>query len=145
MLSIDVNELKLNKYKAFISHAFYTCDSLSYVADKENQKLNDFLKSLEINCLADILKKEFISVHPYTGTDFDCGCYMLTLKCNTFIKSLFLRADCIADFNGIEFPEDLCFYRDGNLWFKFISHEKLIFITNEEDSDIKFFKFNKIL
>ena len=69
---------------------------------------------------------------------------MITVECSEYIKSLFLNAYCIDDFNGNDFPEELCFYRSGVLWFKFISHEKLIFIQNENGEDIEFFRFKKI-
>lgn len=143
MLKIYIDELKSSKYKAFINYAFLTSDFLSFVIDCENQVQNEFKEKLETAYLPDIMKKEFISVHPGTGTNFSYG-YMITVKCNEYIKSLFMSAHCITSFDGNEFPEELCSYRNGYVWFKFISHESLIFMLNENSDDIAFLKSSKI-
>lgn len=143
MLTIDISELKSKKYKAFINYALTTCDYVSFVIDKENQIQNDYLRMLKLNCSQDILNEMFISVHPETGTNFNNG-YMITLKCNAYIRTSFFSAYCIEDFNGIGFPEELCFFRNEIIWFKFISHERLSFVLNERTEDVDFFKLNKI-
>lgn len=38
-----------------------------------------------------------------------------------------------------EMPEDICFYRDGELCFATISHEKMAFFTKIKKEDIDFF------
>lgn len=139
MLKIDINELKTKKFRAFIEYALSNCDCCSFVIDRDNQFQKNLLELLKQNILAE----KVIFEHPETGTHFDRG-YMITLKCNADIKALFLKADCIADFDGFAFPEELCFYRKGTIWFKLISHERLLFVLNETDKDIDFFEINKI-
>lgn len=39
----------------------------------------------------------------------------------------------------INMPEDICFYRNGKLWFATVSHEKLAFIFDAKKEDLKFF------
>lgn len=137
MLSVNINELKSKKYMAFIDYAFANCDCVSFVIDIENQLQSDFLKALKLTCANDFLSERFISFHPETGTDFDGSC-MVSLKCNEYIKKVFFDASCIKDFNGVDFPEELCFFRGEIIWFKLISHEQLSFILNETNQDINF-------
>lgn len=49
-------------------------------------------------------------------------------------------------FSAIEnnLPEDICFYRNGDVWLSTISHEKLAFVSNATKSDIVFLKENGI-
>ena len=143
MLEIDINEIKSKKYKLFINYAFFNCNYFSFVIDKDNQFHNNLLELLKLNCPQDILNEKIVYVHPETGTNFDGG-YMITLKCNAYSRALFLKVYCIEDFNGIDFPEDLCFYKNGTVWFKFISHEKILLVLSEDVRDIDFFKSNKI-
>ena len=143
MLKICVDELKTSKYKAFINYAFSTCDFLSFIVDYENQPQDDFLEKLETTCMIDIIEKRKISVHPETGTHFDGG-YMITVKCNAYMKSLLMNASDITAFDGVALPEELCFYRNRCVWFKFISHEWLAFVLNESNDDITFLQSCKI-
>lgn len=143
MLGIDVCDLKSNKYKAIINYAFLNCNYVSFVINKESNQYNNFFELLLVNCKEDIFEKEVVCVHPETGTNFSDG-YIIKSKCNSYLKAWFLKAYCIEDFNGIDFPEELCFFRNQNVWLKFISHEKLLFIINENYKDIDFFKLNKI-
>lgn len=41
-------------------------------------------------------------------------------------------------------PEDICFYRNGKLWFATISHEKMAFMVDATNEDIAFLKENCI-
>lgn len=41
-------------------------------------------------------------------------------------------------------PEDICFYRNGVLWFSTISHEKMAFMVNATEEDRLFFEENEI-
>lgn len=41
-------------------------------------------------------------------------------------------------------PEDICYFRNGKLWFATISHEKMAFILNPTNEDIQFLRENKI-
>ena len=143
MLGIEIENLKSNKYKAIINYAFLNCNYVSFVIDKESERQNDFFELLMQSCSQDILEEEMVYMHPETGTDFSGG-HMVKLRCNSYIKSWFLKANCIEDFNGVDFPEDLCFFRDKKIWFKLVSHEKLLFIIDENSDDIDFLKLNKI-
>lgn len=116
MLGIEIENLKSNKYKAIINYAFLNCNYVSFVIDKESERQNDFFELLMQSCSQDILEEEMVYMHPETGTDF----------------------------SGVDFPEDLCFFRDKKIWFKLVSHEKLLFIIDENSDDIDFLKLNKI-
>lgn len=37
-------------------------------------------------------------------------------------------------------PEDICFYRNGKVWFATISHEKITFLQNPTEKDKNFFE-----
>ena len=43
-----------------------------------------------------------------------------------------------------DIPEDICFYRNGKLWFATISHEKIAFAVDVTKADLTFFKENGI-
>ena len=81
---------------------------MSFIVDDENQPQDDFLEKLETICMTDIIEKRKISVHPETGTHFDGG-YMITVKCNAYMKSLLMNASDITVFDGVALPEELCF------------------------------------
>ena len=38
-----------------------------------------------------------------------------------------------------DMPEDICYYRNGNLWFATISHEKMAFMVDATNKDVAFF------
>lgn len=44
----------------------------------------------------------------------------------------------------INLPEDICFYRDEKAWLTTISHEKIAFMDNPAEKDLKFFESNGI-
>ena len=69
---------------------------------------------------------------------------MVVLESDKTLKSFFLKANSFEDFNGVLFPEELCFFRKGCVWLEYISHENLLFIVGETNEDIVFLKKNEI-
>ena len=66
-----------------------------------------------------------------------CRCCKGSRKELLQMKNLFLPVEN-------DMPEDICFFRNGKLWFATISHEKIAFIINPTSEDIKFFKAQNI-
>lgn len=136
-----------NKYSEFINYAVKTCDTFSFIAKRKHKKrslqhtddiyyhqmlLNDLQTYLK-------LKKLKVSLCPPTGTTFR-NSDMFYFECNKHTLNKLLLAQNIFDWNGDDFPEELCFYRGGENWFSCVCHERLVFINNETESDIAFLK-----
>ena len=66
-----------------------------------------------------------------------CRCCKESRKQLLQMPNIFLSVD-----NNM--PEDFCFYREDELWFATISHEKIAFIMNATEEDISFLKKNGI-
>lgn len=85
-----------------------------------------------------------IGYHPDTGTDFEHSA-LIYFTCNNDTRGVLLSmADMIYDWNGQSLPEELCFYRNGKVWFTCVCHERYLFIYSETEDDIAFLKKEKI-
>lgn len=137
-------KLKAKTYKLFIDYAIKTCDLLSLVFEKNELHTNEYALQYEYSLISEsIVNKENIAIHPNTGSCFENAdiCYLGTsLEISSFLK----KAYNIFDWDGEKFPEELCFYREGRIWFSCICHEKLLFIHNETPDDVEFLTKNKI-
>lgn len=49
-------------------------------------------------------------------------------------------------FSTLEYdvPEDICFYRNGKLWFATVTHEKMAFMLNPTKQDLEFLEEHQI-
>jgi hypothetical protein len=135
-----VLELKIDnkKYRLFIEFAIETCSSFSVVFEKDclnNSKyiLQDFYLSIKEN----LINKKSIGQHPDTGTHFE-NSDLVKIECCEATRRILKRAAQISDWNGNEFPEELCFYRDDEKWFTYIFHEKLLLVYKESKDDMEF-------
>ena len=63
--------------------------------------------------------------------------------CNKESREMLLKIPNIF-IPEINMPEDICFYRNGKLWFATVSHEKLAFVFDAKKEDLKFFLKNGI-
>ena len=59
-----------------------------------------------------------------------CSCNKESRKMLSEMPSLFLPE--------INMPEDICFYRNGKLWFATVSHERLAYIFDAKKEDLEF-------
>jgi hypothetical protein len=136
---------KINNYRSFVDYAFKTCDSFSLVFHNSVYPLQmaDF-EILEHNISNQIRNKKSIFIHPDTNSHFEDSC-LIYFRCNKFTKKIIKRTDDIFDWNGINLPEELCFYRNEKIWFLSIYHEKLLFIDKCTDEDMAFFTTHNIL
>lgn len=131
-------------YRAFIKYAMETCQYFSIVLEKDDfddcsyhfEKLYNTLKE-------DVYCRKSIGYHPDTGTYY-FNCDIVYFKCNPFTRSILSKADAISEWNGVYWPEELCFYRNNTKWFTLISHEKYLFIYNETKLDKLFLENEKI-
>lgn len=62
-----------------------------------------------------------------------CHCCKESRKQLLHMPNIFLPIDS-------KMPEDICFYRNGKLWFATISHEKMAFMVDATKEDVAFFK-----
>lgn len=139
-------KLKLNSknYKSFIDYAIKTCDYASLIFEKSESSNSKYTFQEEYQLISEyIMRKENKMFHPDTGSYFE-NVDIVYFKLDKEMSEFFKNADNIFDWNGINLPEELCFYRDENIWFSCICHEKLLHIYNETYNDINFLKTNKI-
>ena len=137
-------KLKAKTYKIFIDYAIKSCELLSLVFEKNEMNTNEYALQEEYSSILEsIVSKENIAIHPNTGSCFENAdiCYFRT---SAEVSSFLKKANNIFDWDGKIFPEELCFYREGVIWFSCICHERLLFIHNETPDDIAFFNKNKI-
>lgn len=132
------------KYKLFIDFAIKTCDTVSMVFKKSDTNHSEYYFQEEYLLVSEsIIKRENVAVHPNTGSCLD-NADVLYLKIDAQASSILKRADSFFDWNGSQLPEELCFYRDEEIWFTCICHERLVFIHNETSNDVEFLKNNRI-
>lgn len=67
-----------------------------------------------------------------------CRCCKGSLKELLKMPNLFLTSED-------DVPEDICFYRQGKLWFASVTHEKISFMLNSTNGDLDFLKTHKIV
>ena len=141
MLKIHI---KNKQYRTFLKYAMTTCDTFSLVYEKDNiNNKNYILQEFYFSILEYMLLKRKIVKHPDTGTIF-CNSDIIYYECNKFTCDILQIADGIFDWNGNNLPEELCFYRNNKKWFTCICHENLLFISDENNDDIKFLEQNHI-
>lgn len=133
-------ELMINKknYWPFIKYAMSTCTSFSIMLEKDDIDsskyiFHDFYYSIN----EFIINKKSIYEHPDTGSHFS-DCDLINIQCCETTRRVLMKATQIVDWNGSDYPEELCFYRNDDNWFAYIYHEGLLFIYNESKEDIDF-------
>ncbi len=72
--------------------------------------------------------------------------HQIMIICDCCRKSRMELMEMPNLFTPIEYnaPEDICFFRNNQPWFATISHEKLAFMLEPKDEDLKFLKKNSI-
>ena len=139
-------EIKLDKrnYKLFVDFASRTCDYMSLVFEKDSFDNNQYMFREEYFLISEcLIKKNSVIVHPSTGSCFE-NAEILFFKLKPSVTSFLKRANNIYDWDGMSFPEELCFYRKNKVWFTCIYHERILHVHNETHDDLEFFKKNKI-
>lgn len=131
-------------YSKFLDYAINNCDAFSCVLEKDEHNKSKYIFQELYYCILDlIIDKKNIGYHPDTNTEFSNCDYIKVKNCQS-LKFLFFKVHNIDEWNGIIFPEELCFYREDKVWFTYISHENILFVYNETRNDIDFFEQKKI-
>lgn len=117
-----------NIYNNFIDICFQFCDSFSLNAN-ENFEDEESIWNLEQFYLTSLSNNEFqlekVIYSPFNN--------ILMFQLDKQARIFLLQAGVLDNFNFQNGFEDLCFYRNGNLCFRSISHEKIAFW---EDNDL---------
>ena len=141
MLELQLNE---KNYKSFIDFASKTCDLFSLVFVKsELHNFEYIFQDIFLLLSESVVRKQAVLVHPNTGTHFE-NADILYLRINLHTISFLKQTNSIYDWNGENLPEELCFLRNGNVWFSCVGHERLLRIHSNTSQDLKFFTDNKI-
>ncbi len=69
---------------------------------------------------------------------------MIKYRCNSESRKTLLKIPSLFSPKENDEPEDICFYRNGKLWFLTISHEKIAIMIKATENDIEFMKKNKV-
>lgn len=64
-------------------------------------------------------------------------------ECNNKSKNVLLQMPNIFLAVEYDLPEDICFYRNGKLWFATITHEQIAFLENVSEQEA--FDFSNML
>ena len=133
-----------NAYHAIIDYALETCDSFSVVLEKDDTIHSQYVDQAFYDVISGfVVEKKSIGTHPYSGTEFQDSDF-IRIENVKELKSLFFKGTTLEDWNGETLPQELCFYRNDQIWFWYVSHEKLAFLRNETSADIDFLEKNKI-
>ncbi len=128
------------QYRAFIKYAVATCDSFSLVFEKDvDEKVSYTFQEAYLTLMEFTINGKSIGYHPDTGTSFE-NSEMNYYECNKHTRAFLQTANSVFDWDGENLPEELCFYRNSEKWFTCVCHERYIFIYNETNEDIAFFK-----
>lgn len=103
--------------------------------DDYYNKMSDFIEYIKDA----ILKTE--KAFSYLGYKYGylCETFVIDAK-HTKVKEFLLSAGSIFSWRYPDFPEDICFFRNGQYWIRSVAHENLLFfsnITNDEAEKLK--------
>ena len=141
LLKIFIND---KQYRSFIKYAINTCESFSLVFEKDDINRSKYIfQEIYESIYEFIFIENSIGYHPDTGSFFQ-NVEIIYCECNKYTEALLQSSYSIFDWNGEKMPEELCFYRDDKKWFTCVCHEKYLFIYDEIEDDIEFFKKEKI-
>lgn len=65
---------------------------------------------------------------------------MVVCRCCKESRKALLQMPNIFLYMDNDVPEDICFYRQGKLWFATISHERMAFFSNSTKEEVEIFK-----
>lgn len=133
--------LQRQNYKIFIDYAFKKCDTFSFVISKEEFYGLKVEQTYVLN--KNKISEVKLGYHPESGT-FYVNSKLGLYHCNSETKSVLIAFNDIIDWDGINLPEELCFYSNGKKWFLYISHENYMFLFEPTIEDINFLVNNKI-
>lgn len=144
MLNIKYSSL-INNYEVFLSYAFKTCDSFSLTFQCVKPYSEGYIESLE---KVSIDLKIYLLRQLVEGKKF----YKLIQKhrvvniyrCCKETKRIILSMGNVFK-KDLENPEDICFFRNNNIWFDSVQHEKEAVIINATSGDEKFLDENNIV
>ena len=72
----------------------------------------------------------------YLGFEYGYLCETFTVDAkNPKVKEFLLIADSIFSWKYPDFPEDICFFRNGHYWCRSVAHENLLFFNGITDSE----------
>ncbi len=141
MLKIRISD---KNYRAFIDYAIKSCTSVSLVFERDKADICRYVLQEEYYSIANsVVSKKRAIIHPDTGSRFE-NADVLCLKIDTFVSAFLKQADSIFSWNGEKLPEELCFYRNGEIWFSCTCHAKLLRIHCATPDDLFFFENKKI-
>ena len=123
MLEIEVNN---GDYRTFIDYIYQKSDSFSMMFEKDEDSY--VLQEVYNMIVGFIIKQKTIGVHPNTNTEFHDSDYV-RVKNNKVTRKLLMSVAELDEWNGVDFPEELCFYSGNSVVFYYISHERLAFIN----------------
>ncbi len=142
----ELDYLNIVDYHKFIQYACETCDTfclsdnseylmgLDCVDKDAKQQYHAVLQNLEPY----LVRKEYICDRQstYTGT-----CYLNThichYKCCPETETILLEKNSVFDWSfEVGSPEELCFFREENVWYYCITHEEHDGLLNYTQADI---------
>ena len=75
----------------------------------------------------------------YGTNSYDREREIYVVSIDESIDTSFFESDRLFAWRYPNFPEDLCFYKDGKCFMELISHEQLCFFYSPDDSLLQFF------
>lgn len=139
MLRVFIDE---KSYKNFIRYAIKTCETFSFVFNKEDDEAYDY-NDFYLNLRAYIISEKRIMYHSDMGTYF-ANAIIAYFKCCKETNGILQAADSVLDWNADALPGELCFYRNGQKWFTCVCHARCMFVHNETKTDVLFFEKTNI-
>lgn len=90
------------------------------------------------------LKHQIIGIQEYGNSRGGNHSVMNIYKSDKYARQAVLSLDiCFLSFDNI-IPEDICFYKNENIWISTVTHEKYAFMYTDSDDDVNFLNQNNI-
>jgi len=70
---------------------------------------------------------------------------MIICRCCKESRKELLKMPNLFSESEYDVPEDICFYRQGKLWFATVTHEKISFMLNPTKEDLEFLGTHEIV
>jgi len=134
---IITSDPKNDVYKSLIDLAFDVCDEFILVVHKESGLICNDSGMLILQRLADSLK-ETTEQTKWAGTElYKDTVYVYHYSTDTQAREIIKEvSSSLYGWVHPDFPEDLCFYKNGKPWLINTAHERQSHILTEDKAEI---------
>ena len=145
--SIDFEDL-LIKYDVFLKYAVNNGSYMSFMTFQEKP-----YSKIPPNCRHDkmtepllkFLSKQEVGIRRWANSgEKDNHRVMNIYECQSGLSKRLPALGNLLLSDELDLPEDICFYRNRDIWISTVTHERLAYLYDPSEEDKKFFRENNI-